>query len=128
MMTDVMEQSGSPTRPEAEQPVPNGTEATPAAVDNAGPVEARTGTEEPTASARIVQIRERIDEIDNAMIALWQERAALSQEVGATRMASGGTRLVLARERKILERFRVALGTDGTQLALLLLRAGRGPL
>ncbi|MEU7610687.1 chorismate mutase [Micromonospora sp. NPDC049204] len=131
MMADVMEQSGGPARPEAEQPAPNGTEATvptSAAVDNATPVEARTGTEEPTASARIVQIRERIDEIDNAMIALWQERAALSQEVGATRMASGGTRLVLSRERKILERFRVALGADGTQLALLLLRAGRGPL
>ncbi|MEU8183344.1 chorismate mutase [Micromonospora sp. NPDC049047] len=131
MMTDVMEQSGSPTRRESEQPVPNGTEPTvsaPEAVDNAVPVEARTGTEEPAAAARIVQIRERIDEIDNAMIALWQERAALSQEVGATRMASGGTRLVLSRERKILERFRVALGADGTQLALLLLRAGRGPL
>ena len=45
-----------------------------------------------------------------------------------TRMASGGTRLVLSRERQILERFRGALGADGTQLALLLLRAGRGPL
>ena len=46
----------------------------------------------------------------------------------ATRVASGGTRLVLAREKEILERFRGALGADGTQLALLLLRAGRGPL
>ncbi|WP_246384718.1 chorismate mutase [Micromonospora carbonacea] len=80
------------------------------------------------AAERIVAIRERIDEIDSTLIALWQERAALSQEVGATRMASGGTRLVLSREREILERFRQALGADGTQLALLLLRAGRGPL
>jgi chorismate mutase len=62
------------------------------------------------------------------LIALWQERAGLSQQVGATRVASGGTRLVLSREREILERFRGALGADGTQLALLLLRAGRGPL
>jgi chorismate mutase len=43
-------------------------------------------------------------------------------------MASGGTRLVLSREREIVERFREALGADGTQVALLLLRAGRGPL
>ena len=72
-------------------------------------------------------MRERIDEIDTALIALWQERAALSQQVGATRVASGGTRLVLSREREILDRFRAALGADGTQLALLILRAGRGP-
>ncbi|WP_089021892.1 chorismate mutase [Micromonospora coriariae] len=96
--------------------------------EDGGPGGARTGTAEPAAAARIVQIRERIDEIDNALISLWHERATLSQEVGATRMASGGTRLVLSREREILERFRVALGADGTQLALLLLRAGRGPL
>ncbi|WP_420870213.1 chorismate mutase [Micromonospora globbae] len=86
------------------------------------------GTQEPAAAARIREIRQRIDQIDQAIIDLWQERARLSQEVGATRMASGGTRLVLSREREILERFRVALGSDGTQLALLLLRAGRGPL
>ncbi|RIV38738.1 chorismate mutase [Micromonospora radicis] len=76
----------------------------------------------------MAEIRVRIDEIDQTLIELWQERAALSREVGATRMASGGTRLVLSREQEILERFRVALGADGTQLALLLLRAGRGPL
>ncbi|MEV4658313.1 chorismate mutase [Micromonospora sp. NPDC049301] len=131
MMTDVAEQSGGPVRPGADQPPANGSEPVVGTVPPAeeeGPAEAGTGTAEPAAAARIVQIRERIDEIDNALIALWHERAALSQEVGATRMASGGTRLVLSREREILERFRVALGADGTQLALLLLRAGRGPL
>nr|MDT0661169.1 chorismate mutase [Micromonospora sp. DSM 115978] len=88
----------------------------------------QTGTDAPEAAERIVAMRKRIDEIDNALIALWQERAALSQQVGATRIASGGTRLVLSREREILEKFRTELGADGTQLALLLLRAGRGPL
>ncbi len=78
--------------------------------------------------AHIGDLRQRIDEIDAALIQLWQERAAISQEVGATRVASGGTRLVLSREREILDRFRTALGADGTQLALLILRAGRGPL
>lgn len=116
MMTDVVESSGSLGHDR-----PNGTNPTGAAV-------ARTGTADSTAAERIVEIRERIDEIDRTIVALWQERATLSQEVGATRMASGGTRLVLSREREILERFREALGADGTQLALLLLRAGRGPL
>jgi chorismate mutase len=87
-----------------------------------------TGTDAAEAAATIRGIRERIDEIDAELIRLWQERAALSRQVGATRVASGGTRLVLSREREILDRFRDALGADGTQLALLILRAGRGPL
>jgi chorismate mutase len=97
-------------------------------VDAAAAGVANTGTTEPDAAAQIAAIRQRIDEIDRTLIALWQERADLSRTVGATRVAAGGTRLVLSREREILERFRSALGTDGTQLALLLLRAGRGPL
>jgi chorismate mutase len=76
----------------------------------------------------IAGLRDRIDEIDAAIIALWKERAAISNEVGKTRVAAGGTRLVLAREREILDRFSRELGADGTQLALLILRAGRGPL
>ncbi|MBX6356675.1 MAG: chorismate mutase [Micromonosporaceae bacterium] len=79
-------------------------------------------------AASIAKMRARIDEIDAAIIRLWQERAAISRQVGATRVANGGTRLVLSREREILDRYRTALGADGTQLALLILRAGRGPL
>jgi chorismate mutase len=74
-----------------------------------------------TATTHIAELRERIDAIDASIISLWLERAALSKEVGATRVASGGTRLVLARENKILDRF-------CEELALLILRAGRGPL
>jgi chorismate mutase len=87
-----------------------------------------TGTDQPLAAEEIKAMRERIDEIDQAIIDLWLERARLSQQVGKTRMASGGTRLVLSREREIVERFRAALGADGTQVALMILRAGRGPL
>jgi chorismate mutase len=89
---------------------------------------AETGTPAEDAAAEILAMRNRIDEIDNHLISLWRERAVLSQRVGATRVASGGTRLVLSREREILDRFRAALGADGTQLGLLVLRAGRGPL
>ena len=87
-----------------------------------------TGTTEPSKSDRIAGLRTRIDAIDEAMIDLWQERAAISSEVGRIRVASGGTRLILAREREVIERFRAALGSTGVQLALLILRAGRGPL
>src|SRR5215475_13090312 len=87
-----------------------------------------SGTADHIATDQISGLRERIDEIDSALIALWQERAAISAEVGRVRIASGGTRLVLSREREIVDRFRDALGADGVQLALLILRAGRGPL
>jgi chorismate mutase len=87
-----------------------------------------TGAGEILAADEIKAIRERIDEIDQAIIDLWLERARLSQQVGRTRMASGGTRLVLAREQVIFERFRSALGADGIQVAQMILRAGRGPL
>jgi chorismate mutase len=80
------------------------------------------------ADSRIAQLRDRIDAIDAELISLWRERAAISQEVGATRVAAGGTRLVLSREQEILARFRQALGADGVNLAMLVLRAGRGPL
>jgi chorismate mutase len=92
-------------------------------------VDQPTGAEADAAAVdEIRAMRDRIDQIDQAIIDLWQERARLSQTVGKTRMASGGTRLVLSREREIVDRFREALGADGTQVALLLLRAGRGPL
>jgi chorismate mutase len=84
--------------------------------------------EKAIADERIADLRRRLDEIDQKIIELWQERAAISHEVGTTRVAAGGTRLVLAREQEILARFRDALGADGTQLALLILRAGRGKL
>ena len=76
----------------------------------------------------IPEMRARIDEIDMTFIQLWRERAELSRRIGAMRLADGGTRLVLSRETEILQRFRDGVGSDGTQLALLLLRAGRGPL
>ncbi|GAA0533860.1 chorismate mutase [Paractinoplanes ferrugineus] len=91
-------------------------------------VDQTTGAGEPLAADEIRAMRERIDEIDQTIIDLWLERARISQSVGRTRIASGGTRLVLSREREIVERFREALGPDGTQIALMILRAGRGPL
>jgi chorismate mutase len=76
----------------------------------------------------ISTMRQRIDEIDSAIINLWQERAGLSQQIGQARLAAGGTRLVLSREQQIMDRFREGIGTEGIPLALLVLRAGRGAL
>lgn len=87
-----------------------------------------TGAGDDDSARNISGLRGRIDEIDSQLIQLWQERASISAEVGRVRIASGGTRLVLSREREIVDRFRDALGADGVQLALLILRAGRGRL
>ena len=86
------------------------------------------GAENAGADEHIAGLRRRLDEIDQKLIELWRERAEISHEVGVTRVAAGGTRLVLSRENEILTRFRDALGPDGAQLALLILRAGRGKL
>jgi chorismate mutase len=77
---------------------------------------------------QITALRGRIDAVDAELIRLWAERAALSREVGAVRVASGGTRVVLSREQQVVDTYRQALGPDGASLAMLLLRAGRGPL
>jgi chorismate mutase len=42
-------------------------------------------------------------------------------------MAAGGPRIVYSREMRVLERFR-ELGPEGRELALMLLRLGRGRL
>lgn len=81
-----------------------------------------------TTTSSIPGMRERIDEIDLAIIRLWHERAELSKQIGAIRVAAGGTRLILSRENEILKRFREGIGADGTQLGLLILKAGRGQL
>jgi chorismate mutase len=80
------------------------------------------------ADDHIATLRTRLDDIDQTIIDLWRERATISQEIGVTRVAAGGTRLVLAREQEILNRYREAIGADGIQLAMLVLRAGRGQL
>ena len=128
MTADVVDH---PTNTSASAAPPPGTAPAPDAVtaaDAAPAAGAAAGTDVVPAATEIRGMRERIDEIDQAIIDLWLERSRLSQQVGKTRMASGGTRLVLSREREIVERFREALGPDGTQVALLLLRSGRGPL
>lgn len=72
-------------------------------------------------------LRAEIDELDEQILALVQRRTAASQAIGAARVASGGPRIVYNREIAVLARFR-ELGAEGRELAMLLLRLGRGRL
>ena len=78
-------------------------------------------------SVDIDALRREIDELDAQILEAVQRRNEVSRLIGKTRMASGGTRLVHSREMKVIERYSV-LGPEGRELAMLLLRLGRGRL
>jgi chorismate mutase len=82
-------------------------------------------TEDPAAD--LAALREEIDALDAEILRLVQRRSAVSQAIGAARMAAGGPRVVHGREMAVLDRYR-DLGAEGRELAVLLLRLGRGRL
>ena len=75
----------------------------------------------------IDDLRREIDRLDAEILAAVKRRTEVSREIGKARMASGGTRLVHSREMKVIERYG-ELGPEGKELAMLLLRLGRGRL
>jgi chorismate mutase len=75
----------------------------------------------------IDSLRSEIDRLDAEILAAVKRRTEVSQEIGRARIANGGTRLVHSREMKVIERYS-ELGPDGKDLAMLLLRLGRGRL
>ncbi|WP_111511254.1 chorismate mutase [Mycobacterium kyogaense] len=80
-----------------------------------------------TDSPDIDELRQEIDHLDATILEAVRRRTEVSQMIGKARMASGGTRLVHSREMKVIERYSV-LGPEGKNLAMLLLRLGRGRL
>ncbi|HEX4560130.1 MAG TPA: chorismate mutase [Mycobacterium sp.] len=72
-------------------------------------------------------LRQEIDRLDATILEAVKRRTEVSKLIGKARMASGGTRLVHSREMKVIERYS-ELGPDGKDLAMLLLRLGRGRL
>ena len=72
-------------------------------------------------------LRTEIDYLDAEILRLVQRRTAVSQAIGHARRAAGGPRVVHGREMAVLNRYR-ELGTEGYELAMLLLRLGRGRL
>jgi chorismate mutase len=75
----------------------------------------------------IDDLRREIDELDTTILEAVKRRTEVSKLIGKARMASGGTRLVHSREMKVIERYS-ELGPEGKDLAMLLLRLGRGRL
>jgi chorismate mutase len=75
----------------------------------------------------IDELRLEIDQLDATILAAVARRTEVSKMIGKARMASGGTRLVHSREMKVIERYS-ELGPEGKDLAMLLLRLGRGRL
>ncbi len=93
------------------------------------PLEAGTpATDDDIPSAEeIPALRVEIDRLDSEILELIQRRTAVSRRIGRARMASGGPRIVYSREMAVLNRF-AALGEQGRELGMLLLRLGRGRL
>jgi chorismate mutase len=75
----------------------------------------------------IDELRQEIDQLDATILTAVARRTEVSKLIGKARMASGGTRLVHSREMKVIERYST-LGPEGKDLAMLLLRLGRGRL
>jgi len=86
-----------------------------------------TETSQVPDSLDIDELRQEIDRLDATILEAVKRRTEVSQLIGKARMASGGTRLVHSREMKVIERYSV-LGAEGKNLAMLLLRLGRGRL
>jgi chorismate mutase len=72
-------------------------------------------------------LRGEIDHLDAEILRLVQRRTTVSKAIGSARMAAGGPRVVHGREMAVLDRYR-ELGVEGRELAMLLLRLGRGRL
>jgi chorismate mutase len=75
----------------------------------------------------IDDLRQEIDQLDATILEAVRRRTEVSKLIGKARMASGGTRLVHSRDMKVIERYS-ELGPEGKDLAMLLLRLGRGRL
>lgn len=85
-----------------------------------------TGAHTDDAAALIADARERIDALDEKIIALLRERMDVSARIQQARITSGGRRVNLSREMEILSRYRESLGTPGTALSMTLLELCRG--
>ncbi|WP_269814236.1 chorismate mutase [Lentzea terrae] len=84
-------------------------------------------TMDTTTEPDINELRQEIDHLDAEILRLVQRRVEISKIIGAARMAAGGTKIVHNREIDVLNRYK-PLGPEGKDLAMILLKMGRGPL
>ncbi|MEU6699126.1 chorismate mutase [Pseudonocardia sp. NPDC046786] len=87
----------------------------------------RTDSVPTAADDEIDALRTEIDRLDAEILDAILRRTEVSKRIGAARMAAGGPRIVYSREMAVLDRFD-ALGAEGRELAMMLLRLGRGRL
>jgi 3-deoxy-7-phosphoheptulonate synthase len=71
--------------------------------------------------------RQRLDELDEQIIALLHRRRDVSRGIQRRRLTLGGPPLVAGREAEIVHRYRSGLGIDGESTATAILRLCRGP-
>ncbi|MFB7216586.1 hypothetical protein [Streptomyces sp. NPDC056255] len=74
---------------------------------------------------RIARERERLGELDTALIHLIRTRAEAAHELDELRRKAGGPRTDLTDENAMLRGYHGALGRRGASIALLLLGLGR---
>jgi chorismate mutase len=86
-----------------------------------------SATDDVSADTGIDHLRTVIDDLDHEILRLVRQRSEVSQQIGAARLAAGGTKIVYNREMAVLRHYG-QLGQEGRELALLLLRLGRGQL
>lgn len=84
--------------------------------------------ETPLSELSIDDLRLEVDRLDAEIVASIRRRTAISNLIGQARIADGGTRVVHSREVAIIDRYSTELGPNGKDLAMSLLRLGRGAL
>ncbi|NLV77913.1 MAG: chorismate mutase [Rhodococcus sp.] len=78
----------------------------------------------PSADTEIGQLFDQIRDLDAHIVEAIKRRSELSRQIGAVATETGATREAQANEMGVLDRF-AELGSDGTTLAMTLLRLGR---
>jgi chorismate mutase len=81
---------------------------------------AESGTEQ------IATDRGRIDELDDRILELIEQRIAVSQGIQAARLSTGGRRTDTGREQEVIARYSRRYGRSGARLGLILLELSRG--
>lgn len=74
--------------------------------------------------AELGQMFEQIKELDAQLLEVIKRRSALAQRIGAAAKDIGASREAQSEEMAVLDRFG-ELGSDGSTLAMTLLRLGR---
>lgn len=77
--------------------------------------------------SRIVELREKIDECDSAIIEQMIQRSIISQKIGEIKSENGLDKIDRSRENDIRNRY-LQLGTIGLSIADLVLELGRGKI